>query len=451
MHSESLARGRRWCGAGLVLASGLGLMWFFSPGLPVLWGPRASAALKEAGKTLFEHDWQPSDPLAGGDGLGPVFNARSCVACHFQGGVGGGGPNQRNVLTFETRPSLRDPEIHQGVVHTFAVEKSYKETEETVRRLFPVIPGGRRTVHADCGSATVQVPDFNPVRMESVNTTALFGAGWIDRISTKSITHNHTRQLLDGAAREFQMDFSALDPGRARILADGRVGKFGWKAQFATLEEFVAAACANEMGLGNPLMEQAKPLRKPDYPAVPPDLDRKQFAALVAYVDTLPRPVEMVPEDPREQDRALRGKGLFYSIGCAVCHTPDVGGVKGVYSDFLLHRVEDPSAAAGGSDSYGNGPPPPQALPLPDEHPLPAEWKTPPLWGVANSAPYFHDGRAPTLKAAILRHAGSARRVTEAYKQLPRKDQEALVVFLKTLQAPPDADPASGSVQTAKR
>ena len=65
-------------------------------------------------------------------------------------------------------------------------------------------------------------------------------------------------------------------PGRPRVLADGRVGKFGWKAQFARLEEFVAAACANEIGLGNPKMEQARPIGH-DYPSVPADLDRKQF------------------------------------------------------------------------------------------------------------------------------------------------------------------------------
>jgi CxxC motif-containing protein (DUF1111 family) len=54
-----------------------------------------------SGRVLFEHDWQPGDALAGGDGLGPVFNERSCVACHFQGGVGGGGPTSKNVAAFE--------------------------------------------------------------------------------------------------------------------------------------------------------------------------------------------------------------------------------------------------------------------------------------------------------------------------------------------------------------
>ena len=72
----------------------------------------------------------------------------------------------------------------------------------------------------------------------------------------------------------------------------GGVGKFGWKAQFADLDEFVAAECANELGLGTPSTEQARPLSAPGHSAGP-DLDRKQFRALVAFVKTLPKPVEM--------------------------------------------------------------------------------------------------------------------------------------------------------------
>src|SRR5207247_4184093 len=143
-------------------------------------------------------------------------------------------------------------------------DKSSKETDETLHRLFPIIPGGRRTVHADCGVSTIHVPDFDPVHTESINTSALFGAGWIDRISPKNIQYNHTRLLLASTTREFRLDFQGMAPGRVRILPDGRVGKFGWKAQFATLKEFVAAACANEIGLGTPVMDQPKPLGNPN-------------------------------------------------------------------------------------------------------------------------------------------------------------------------------------------
>jgi CxxC motif-containing protein (DUF1111 family) len=223
-------------------------------------------------------------------------------------------------------------------------------------------------------------------------------------------------------------------PGRPRVLPDGRVGKFGWKAQFATLEEFVAAACANELGLGNPRMEQARPMACLDYPTVERDLADAQFRSLVAFVDTLPRPVEAVPTDPDRRLRSDRGKALFGEVGCATCHTPDLAGVEGVYSDFLLHRLDDRSRGEGG---YRETPP----VPLPEDYPLPEEWKTPPLWGVADSAPYFHDGGSPTLESAVRRHHGDAESVTAAYLKLSADDRAALIDFLKTLRAPSDAEP----------
>ena len=245
------------------------------------------------------------------------------------------------------------------------------------------------------------------------------------------------RRLLARAAREFESRFDSIPVGRVRVLPDGRVGKFGWKAQVATLREFVARACATELGLGNPLMEQDRPLRKPDYPSVKHDLDGEQLAALVAFVGTLPRPRETLPTDVKERAQAVRGKQLFGSIGCAICHMPDLGGLKGVYSDFLLYTLEPPGSSAGGAYPQGTAQElPPGVPPVPEGHPLPEEWKTPPLWGVADSAPYFHDGKSPTLADAILRHGGEAAGVTRAYRRLSHEEQEAIIAFLKTLRAP---------------
>ena len=220
------------------------------------------------------------------------------------------------------------------------------------------------------------------------------------------------------------------------MLADGRIGKFGWKAQFATLEEFVASACANELGLGNPIMEQAKPWAHGSYTKVDPDLGPTQFRSLVAFVDTLPRPIEVTPSEPTERAVIERGKTLFGQVGCVACHTPKIGGVAGIYSDFLLHRLTSPSDQGGG---YAEVP----KVPLPDDHPLPDEWKTPPLWGVADSAPYFHDGKSPTLRDAIFRHHGDAASVTKAFEALQPADQASIVRFLQSLKAPADAKPAA--------
>jgi CxxC motif-containing protein (DUF1111 family) len=117
--------------------------------------------------------------------------------------------------------------------------------------------------------------------------------------------------------------------------------------------------------------------------------------------------------------------------------------VKGVYSDFLLHSLTD-GQGEGGAPSYGTRRP---DVPLPDRHPAESDWKTPPLWGVADSAPYMHDGSAPTLLGAIFAHGGEAKSVRERFNQLGGQDQQAIVAFLNTLKAPPQAKP----VQTARK
>ncbi len=437
MFSINLSNPRLYVGIGTLLGCALAVSWVFLPGLPVIIGPWALNSTKAAGKEVFEHEWEPNDSLAnGGDGVGPVYNAKSCVACHFQGGVGGGGDNAHNVRTFEVMPTAESPQVRSGVIHAAAINPSLQETPEQVRELFPVLKGSTKTVVTQGCSGTVTIPDFDPLVRQDVNTTALFGAGWIDCISDKAIESNRTRRMAAGAAKEMMADFSDLPIGRLRTLPDGRLGKFGWKAQAATLEDFVANACSNELGLGTPSKEQAKPLSRPDYPASAPDLNRKQFHNLVAFVATLPKPVEVAPSNPSELKQATEGKKLFQSTGCAVCHVPDMGGVKGVYSDFLLYKLEDENG--NGDGGYGG---PSKQFPLPPEHPSPNEWKTPPLWGVADSAPYFHDGGSPTLHAAILRHRNQAKTVTERYNGLTQAEQQSLVAFLLTLKAPPNAAP----------
>ena len=150
--------------------------------------------IKEAGLTLFEHDWKPGDSLAGGDGLGPVFNERSCVACHFQGGVGGGGDARHNVSSFEVHPVPGRPEVMGGVLHSFALSKDCRESRTGLHDFFAVVPGGLKIV----GGCTIETRDFDPVRIHSVNATALFGAGWIDRISGKSIVHQSRSKVIRG-------------------------------------------------------------------------------------------------------------------------------------------------------------------------------------------------------------------------------------------------------------
>ncbi len=382
--------------------------------------------LVQNGKVLFEHEWQPHDQLSPeGDGLGPVFNAKSCAACHFQGGVGGAGPNQHNVTAFEVEPRPLHPEtIVNGVIHTFAVNSIFQETDEYVRKMFPVVRKGERIIGI-CNSVTIR--DFDPLRVTSINTPALFGSGLIDGISEIDIQRNMYARTIKVIGREFQLEFDSTPIGRLRQLPDGRIGKFGWKGQFATLEEFVSAACAVEVGLTNPGRPQEKPKHQGPDTDAGLDLNGEQFLSLVTFVEELLRPELVMPSDASLSD-VLHGQQLFASIGCADCHTPDLGSVSGIYSDLLLHRM-------GKREDTGYGRVE-RDIPVPENYPKPDEWKTPPLWGVADSAPYFHDGDSPTLHDAIMRHEGEGDGSRDKYKLLKESDRRSVVMFLQSLRAP---------------
>jgi CxxC motif-containing protein (DUF1111 family) len=262
------------------------------------------------------------------------------------------------------------------------------------------------------------------------NTPALFGAKRIDDLPERVIlAHERTQRLRWGMASSEGED---VPVGRALRLADGRVGRFGWKAQTARLGDFVQAACANELGLGNPGQAQPRSMARPGYQVPGLDLTQEQCDQLTAFVGSLPQPIERLPGNVHERDQAHAGKELFHSIGCADCHTPNLGSIEGIYSDLLLHRMGQPLEGGG---SY-NEPP----VPLPDfppgEGPSPGEWRTPPLWGVADSAPYLHDGRAATLEEAIKLHGGQAARTARRFERLSPSDQARLIGFLKTMRAP---------------
>jgi CxxC motif-containing protein (DUF1111 family) len=398
--------------------------WYFGQ-IGLAWMRAPSAKDLVAGEKLFAHEWQPNDPLsAAGDGLGPVFNAKSCAACHFQGGIGGAGGLQHNVAAFEVLPTLDHPAPTGGVIHAFAAQTSWQESFDTVRQAFPIIPKGL-TLTAICTQPLIK--DYDPVIQHSINTPTLFGAGKIDQISGLAIRGKHIQRLASEIERDFAFDFKRGGVGRVRVLPDGRIGKFGWKAQFATLEEFVANACAVEVGLSTPSRKQHKPQAHREDLEAKPDLSQRQFTQLVAYVAKLPEPQLLLPKDPTEQSVVLRGRELFTKVECAACHTPDLGGAKGVYSDFCLHDLSDPN-----SSGYDLKP----QVPVPDDYPKASEWKTPPLWGVAQTAPYMHDGGALTLLAAIQAHAGQARHVRDKFLALQEADRVAVLKFLESLSMP---------------
>ncbi len=388
-------------------------------------------AMAKAGQDLFLHEWKPNDPLAhGGDGLGPVYNASSCVACHIQGGQGGSGGLRANVTTFvNTHPLPGQP--REGVVHAKAVR-----FPEDLAMVDPALPALRQPSLSqlinipNSGNHCIQTP--RTVHVSQRNTPALFGAKLIDEIPERIIVANERAEQLKWAMASPTSELTPV--GRAFRTPDGRIGRFGWKAQAPSLSEFVEAACANELGLGNPHHAQATPLGRQSYVASNLDLTQEQCDQITSFVSSLPRPVERIADGVKVDD-VESGRRLFGSAGCADCHTPSLGSVDGLYSDLLLHRMGQELQGGG---SYNDIP-----RPIKPEEPdssldsaHPGEWRTPPLWGVADSAPYLHDGRAATLEEAINLHRGQGAASAGQFSTLSPSKKAQLLVFLRSLRAP---------------
>ncbi len=261
------------------------------------------------------------------------------------------------------------------------------------------------------------------------NTPALFGTQLIEQLPDQVILAHERMQKL--RYRDPKGQGQSVPVGRALRLRNGQVGKFGWKGQSANMLDFVQAACANELGLGNPGQAQPTPLSQRNYQPVGLDLTTEQCQQMAAFISSLPRPIEVAPGGQDGQKACDRGRQVFHKIGCAECHVPTMGSLTGIYSDFLLHRM--------GKDLVGGGSysePPPDADSSPGAEPLPDEWRTPPLWGVADSGPYLHDGRAATLDDAIKMHGGQGSDSAARYGFLNAAEQQELMVFLKSLRAP---------------
>ncbi len=467
----------------------------------------------------------------GGDGLGPVFNDSSCVACHNQGGTGGAGPASKNVdiLTAFSVPQndagFTQPEIphalfnsvfgglapqlptpqpgkaphvptaaekklarqrekeeltkvHPGfassrslVLHHFGTDPEYAAWRAGIMNgqmqfrfgqtssmdssfaFTPEIQELRNDVQNNRGGmvgATVQVGNVQISRSQR-NPSALFGVGLIDAIPDAAIL---------AMAREETAKYPAV-AGRPSKQKDGKLGRFGWKAQKASLQDFALTACAVELGLNVPGHEQGGVPLKPDYKAPGLDMNQAECNALVAYLKALPPP-EHHPGDGQEAATIRQGHKLFASTGCAACHAEKLGSVNGLYSDLLLHDMgpelgdtgnygvftpnspeeeqqDQPLQEANGGNPFGR--PSAQAKLTPAQlakvvGAMRQEWRTPPLWGVRDSGPYLHDGRADTLEQAIAFHGGQAASTTAKFFHLKPEERQQVIAFLKSLTAP---------------
>ncbi|HEX5138771.1 MAG TPA: di-heme oxidoredictase family protein [Planctomycetota bacterium] len=301
------------------------------------------------------------------EGLGPVINCDSCRACHQDPILGGSGGIDVQVQ----RPMMDDG---RSPVETGAVAQ------------LRAVPGLRRE----------EMPVVHLV--EERNSPTLLGLGLVQGISDAAILAREDPDDLDGDGIR----------GIAHRLPDGTIGRLGWKAIAPDVRGFVRDAFGNEMGMTVPL-DAASPfgILGDGDAAADPEIDASTLDDVTFFLEML----AFTPRRPATP-QTVEGEQLFAAIGCAKCHVPVLDGVE-AYSDVLLHDVEAPGfeGVAQGEATSGL-------------------YRTPPLRGLRDTAPYFHDGRSPDVESAVRRHGGEALAVRQSFEALSPEDRAALLAFL---------------------
>ena len=331
-------------------------------------------------------------------GLGPLFNGQSCAECHSVP-VPGGGSIVRVIRFGRMVDGEFDPMENQGgsLLQRFA----------TVPALQEVIPH-----------------DANVIAQRQ--STPLFGLGLIEAIPDATIRQNAFMPKPDGIK------------GRAAEIIDVvsgqlRVGRFGWKAQQASLLAFSGDAYTNEMGITNRFFPKENApngnaaLLATVVRTTEPD-DEVDLLTGRGDIDIVADFMRFLAAPPRLSTTASSAVGdtLFTQIGCAVCHTPGMRTgtnpiaaldrkLVNLYSDLLLHEMGTLNDGIGQADAS------------------PREMKTPPLWGLRARGPYLHDGRATTIDAAIRAHDGEGALARTRYIRLSPQLRQNLIDFLGTL------------------
>jgi CxxC motif-containing protein (DUF1111 family) len=334
------------------------------------------------------------------EGLGPAYNGTSCAACHSIPAIGGSG------TVSEVRAGRLDA---QGRFETLDA------SGETLFHLFSIPSHScQPTLPSDATVMARRVP------------IPLFGAGLVEAIPDETILaledpNDRNRDGVTGRA------------ARVVDVASGerRVGRFGWKAQHATLLAFGADAYRNEMGITNDLfphesgygvsaerMRRCDPIPDPEDIADPRTRRRgiDNFESFMRLLAPLARDTSLTTTD---------GQQIFGAIGCATCHVPALATgpspnplfdrrLVPLLSDLLLHDI-----------GTGDG--------IPQEGADATEIRTPALWGLRFRRPLLHDGSAPTPEDAIRRHAGEAELSRRGFDRLGDADRAALAVFLRSL------------------
>ena len=394
------------------------------------------------GKSFFRIPWveAPSATTAR-DGLGPLFNANTCMHCHPNNGAGSttdgsmtGSETSRALVLRLSRTESKD--FHSLERFGFVPDSRYG-AQLSINGVFGVPYEGKVGVRTQSISRTY--PDGTPYRLEKPEFFAddlQYGALDSDtvvspRIAPALVGLGKIELIDDGAflahADPEDKNGDGISGRPNRVYSPEtqsvRMGRYTWKAAAPTLKHQVAAAFSNDMGLTTSLFPQETCTQSQSEcldaskARHPIDVTDERLDAVSYYLTHLKAPAH--PAGFKEE------KAAFESIGCAACHVPAYTERNGEtirpYSDFLLHDMGE-GLADGRSEFLASG----------------AEWRTAPLWGMgiqngAHPRRYLHDGRAKTLEEAILWHGGEAERAKNAFMHLPKPARDNLIRFLEHL------------------
>ncbi|WP_282021570.1 di-heme oxidoredictase family protein [Ruegeria faecimaris] len=412
----------------------------------------------KVGNGLFKKIWvsSPSSTLAS-DGLGPLYNARSCQRCHIKDGRGHtpNGPDDGAVSMF-LRVSIpgggaideiadyiaTQPEPNYGgQMQDLALAGHPAEYRlDITYEDLPVALSDGETVILRSPTYTAADLGYGPLHPEAMLSPRvapqMIGLGLLEAIPVQDLLAQADPDDADGDGIS----------GRPNIVwsteyGEPMMGRFGHKAGMPTIMEQSAAAFAGDIGISSPLYPaghgECTELQVDCVGAPHGDNDDRVFEIdqlgmdLVAfYSRNLGVPARRDIGDPQ----VLHGKQVFFDTGCASCHTPSYVTHRmddrpehsfqliWPYTDLLLHDMGD-----GLADNR------------PEARATGREWRTPPLWGVgltgqvSGHTQFLHDGRAQSLLEAILWHGGEAQSARDTVVSMPKPDRDALIRFLESL------------------
>lgn len=395
------------------------------------------------------------------DGLGPLFNSRSCLRCHIGNGRGVvpekgeeatslflrlSIPPQteadRQSLASYRQAVIPDP-VYGGQFQTLSIQGH--RAEGRMLLTYDDLP----VTLADGSTVTLRNPtyeianlaygDMHPDLMTSPRIAQpMIGLGLLEAIPEKDL-------LALADPEDADDDGISGRPNKvwSRELGKAAIGRFGWKAGNATVSDQNASAFSGDVGISSPLFPDgwgecmaaqedcraAPDGNSPQYDNA--EASRQVMDLLLLYTRNLGVPVRR----DVDSERVLAGKKLFFEAGCSTCHQPAYVTAADAdnpysrsqkiwpYTDLLLHDMGE-GLADGRPEGAASG----------------REWRTPPLWGLGltdkvsgGRQNYLHDGRARNLLEAILWHGGEAKPARDRVTALPAADRAALISFLKSL------------------